>query len=187
MSNWKLVEQNLPRRVLSRWILGNTVFPSVTLPPLTDKISEKRMIVVEGGHNTGKTTAIVSVFAALVHNLFPFQEIDYDFLAGATISRGCDDFMAIVNVNPRRAGKKKFRIGFWSAGDQKLDQNFEDILIKDAACDIIVCAATKKPTAANPSEIFDKLEKLGDDNDYKVEKIHCLYVSWLSSKLSLFI
>lgn len=183
MSNWKLVEQSLPRSVFNRWIFGNTAYPKINLLPTPYRSAgnSPKMIVVEGARNSGKTTAISSVFASVVHNLFPFHEVGYNFEGGATISRCCDDFMAVFDVKSREKIYPT-RLGFWSAGDVIPDSDFERILIQDATCDIIVCAATRTK-GANGDAVWNKLKGICEQEGYQIEKIHCLYTSLLTSKL----
>ena len=184
MSNWKLVEQNLPRFVLIRWIFGNIAYPRVN-PRATsyrNQGNSKKMIIVEGSHNSGKTTAISSAFAAIVHNLFPFHKISYDFVEGATIGKKCDDFAAILDINSQEK-RYNVRVGFWSIGDESPDANFENVLVKNADCDVIVCAATIKQGGANSSTVSNALVSIGRSNGYQIERISRRYAHRLVLKL----
>lgn len=137
MFNWQYLEKRLPPDVANKWILKNTDYPKIE--QRKDDPKKKEMIILYGKKGSGKTTAIESVFVALVFARSPFQNTSYDFVGGATIGADRKDIFAVVDI------PGKVRLGFCSAGDypDKWLEKINDILIKSAKCDIIICAARK--------------------------------------------
>ncbi len=165
----------MPEDVAKKWVFGNTAFPSFNgLDTATPTLSEdppkslnKRMIIVHGAKDSGKTTAIIDVFEALIFHNDPFANITYTFLDGATIGRHCDDIIAVMDIE--NLNSFSFRLGIFSCGDGvNLINPVRDLLIGKAKCDVIICSAQSE----NPG-IFSKLAKfaLEAPSKYRVSSI----------------
>ena len=164
----------MPEDVANKWVFGNTEFPSFDEPDNTamstssetpPKSLNKRMIIVHGAKDSGKTTAIIDVFEALIFRDDPFANITYTFLGGATIGRHCDDIIAAMDIE--NLNSFSFRLGIFSCGDGvDLIKPVWDRLIDKAKCDVIICSAQSE----NP-DIFSKLAKFAVGAKYRVSSI----------------
>ncbi len=148
-----------PIDVAEKWIFGNERFPDysnldkqkeeITTTPPPDF---RRMIIVHGTENSGKTTAIINVFENLIFKNMPFGKINYTFLGGASIGKYCDDMIAVMDIE-KLSDFPKFRLGIFSCGDGvNLINPVRDLLIVKARCDVIICAAQSETPA-----IYSKL------------------------------
>lgn len=121
------------------------------------------MIIVVGERNKGKTTLIKSVFTDFILKLKPFSDVDYDFVAGATIGKNFVDIVVIVDLKK----PVKCRLGIYSAGDLANDvKDVKNILIDKAKCNIIICAANE--SAKLKESILDSLKKIAESDDFKI-------------------
>lgn len=120
----------------------------------------RKIIVVRGKKDTGKTTAIWRVFLDVLRGCY--QGLTNPYLVwfaivGSVEKNPCHDFAAAVDVDT--ALGKRVRMGFFSMGDlvsaiSKRRKNTpitinEDLVLR-AHCEVIVCAATE-------DRFYDKL------------------------------
>lgn len=164
MHDFLEIESLMPEKVAEKWIFGNTAFPSFDGLSSANTLN-KRMIIVHGAKDSGKTTAILDVFEALIFCNDPFANITYTFLDGATIGKHCDDIIAAMDIE--NLNSFSFRLGIFSCGDGvNLINPVRDLLIGKAKCDVIICSAQSE----NPG-IFSKLAKFALEAQYRVSSI----------------
>lgn len=107
----------------------------------TSNLDDKKMIIVCGKQNAGKTTAIELIFTKIFLKLGEengFKDFNYSLISIATIGKDLNDFMVVVDIE---INGKKYRLIIYSVGDDLNSLAALKDAVKNLDCDVIICAA----------------------------------------------